>query len=450
MQVAVRPYVTTGIALVGASVIAVTPISVAPPEIEKSARAVSTAAVELTAVTNPITAWLDVLTSAVGNAGAIGEEWLTDPAPLLRQFLTNQLGYAETALAAGQGAVEAFVQYISPANEFGLIGQIQTALGELTSGNVAGAVSTLAEALILGPILNLGFPLLTSGLLEVPVTMAENFAKVVTTLLSIETALPLALGGLGSIVGPINAFGDSIQAVVNAVGAGDPIGAIGAFLSAPAVITGALLNGYTNLEGTVFPGLLTFGEDAFSAGLLQTLFVTLPRAIAAAITPEAPPAPVVQEVDAVTETARNAAFSVTLDVNPASTEGASAEAATATDPEPSAPPAAESGEEGEDPTDATEETEDGATETEDGAGDESDGSTDLTDGNKVEPGDTVDDGTAAGDDDTTGGDEDVDTGTEADTEADADAADAADAADGADGGTDGGDAGGDTGSGGDE
>jgi len=47
---------TTGVALVGASVIAVTPISPPPDEIHMPAPRVSSASVELTAAFDPITA----------------------------------------------------------------------------------------------------------------------------------------------------------------------------------------------------------------------------------------------------------------------------------------------------------------------------------------------------------------------------------------------------------
>src|SRR5215470_8151266 len=77
MHIAVRSTVATGVALVGASAIALSPIqpvgSVALPlsEINVPA-AVSNVAVELAALPNPITPWVDVFTTAVTNAGVLG------------------------------------------------------------------------------------------------------------------------------------------------------------------------------------------------------------------------------------------------------------------------------------------------------------------------------------------------------------------------------------------
>ena len=408
MQVAVRPYITTGVALVGASVIAVSPIAVSPPELELPTIPTSTAAVQLAAATNPITAWIDVVAGAFENASAITEDWLSDPAPILRQFIRNQLGYGETVIATGQGVVDAFIEYISPDNPAGLIAQLETAAEELSSGNIAGAINTAADAFILGPILNIGIGLLDSGLLEIPATMAQNFANVVATLTDPLTALPVVLGGLGAVIGPINAFGDSIQAVVNAVGAGDPLGAIGAALSAPAVVVGALLNGYTNLEGTEYPGLLSYAEG-FGGGLIQALFVTLPRAIAEAITPTTSPEESSEEMAAITATSTDAALTVTVDVDSTSATSDIAAAKTAAansgadDPdgalvadvtEQEEAEAVDAGDEAHEDQNGTEEASTQEPDTEGGDSSSPAGKTDLSDGNKAVPGNITNTGNA--------------------------------------------------------
>ncbi|BBY59210.1 hypothetical protein [Mycolicibacterium sarraceniae] len=62
-------------------------------------------------------------------------------------------------------------------------------------------------------------------------------------------------------------------------------------INLPATITGALINGYTPPGGSIMPGLLTPpDENGFNAGIYYTLFVTIPKAIATAITPPAAPA----------------------------------------------------------------------------------------------------------------------------------------------------------------
>ncbi|GAB3218242.1 hypothetical protein [Mycolicibacterium hippocampi] len=284
MNRAAKSYLTSGVALAGASVIAVSPVVAAPlgpPGVNaQSAVTVSTADLQLATTANPITAWAEVVTSAYSNVATLGEEVLSDPAPILRQFILNQLGNGEAVVSAGAGAINGFIEYISPDNAFGLGAQLQTAAEELASGNIAGAIETATQALFLSPVLNVAFPVLDSGVLEIPGTMAQNFANVVQTVTDPATVLPIALGALGTVLGPVNAFGDSLQETFDSLGDGDVGAALNAIINIPAALTGAVLNGYTNLAGTEFPGL--FSED----GLVHALVVTLPRAIAEAIAPE--------------------------------------------------------------------------------------------------------------------------------------------------------------------
>ena len=65
MQKAVRSYITTGIALVGAGAIVMSPISVAPPEVHVPAVHASAMSVDLAAAVNPITEWVQVLQTSL-------------------------------------------------------------------------------------------------------------------------------------------------------------------------------------------------------------------------------------------------------------------------------------------------------------------------------------------------------------------------------------------------
>src|SRR3954454_3212104 len=86
MHIAVRSTVATGVAMVGAGAIALAPIHPVGPvalplsEINVPA-AISTMEVELAALPNPISPWVNVFTTAVTNAGVLGTAWLDDPAP---------------------------------------------------------------------------------------------------------------------------------------------------------------------------------------------------------------------------------------------------------------------------------------------------------------------------------------------------------------------------------
>ena len=284
MNRAAKSYLTSGVALAGASVIAVSPVvatPLSPPGVNTHpAFSVSTADLQLATTVNPIAAWAEVVSAAYGNVAALGEEVLSDPAPILRQFILNQLSNGEAVVSAATGAIGGFLEYISPDNAFGLGAQLRTAAEQLSSGNIAGAIETATQALFLAPVISVAFPVLSSGLLEIPGTIAQNFANVVKTVTDPNTVLPIALGALGTVLAPVNAFGDSLQETFDALGDGDLGAALNAIINIPAAVVGAVLNGYTNLAGSVFPGL--FSED----GLVHALVVTLPRAIAAAIAPE--------------------------------------------------------------------------------------------------------------------------------------------------------------------
>lgn len=335
MHAAVRPYLATGVALVGAASIAVMPIQPSNPLLSVPAvPAVSSQAFTLTAQANPIALWVSVLQDAIDNVGALGGDVLSDPAPILQQLVRNQLGYLGTAVGAGRSVVDGVGQYLSPSNPYSLPASIDTAVGQLRSGLIADAFITLSAGLISTPIMMIiGLPLAGSGLLEIPAKMAQNFTDVVSALLSLNTALPLLSSALGPVVGAVDALGGSLQDVVGALGSGRLVDALTAAINIPAQLTGAVLNGYTDAQGGFHPGLLTFSDDAFGGGLLQTLLVTIPRAVAAAL--GAAPAPAAAgaagAAGAVSAPLADAAKVVTLTVPASETGSAAVEVDKATD-----------------------------------------------------------------------------------------------------------------------
>ena len=128
MHAAIRPYLATGVALVGAASIAVMPVQPSNPLLSVPAvPAISSQAFTLTAQTNPIALWASVFNDAITNVGALGGDVLSDPAPVVRQLLKNQLGYLGTAVGAGKSMVDGAVQYLTPSNPYSLPAGIETA-----------------------------------------------------------------------------------------------------------------------------------------------------------------------------------------------------------------------------------------------------------------------------------------------------------------------------------
>lgn len=276
MHIAVRSSVATGVALVGAGAIALSPVQpLDSPFSNFHVPAVFSAdGVELTATFDPVTPWVDVFTAAVSNVTTIGEDWLADPLPALRQLGTNWFGYANTTADALGGVAQGAYTYFTTT----VPDSIKTATQQIANGDLSGAASTINNALG-SAIFSIGLPLFP--VLDIPGKIADNFAAVVKTVTGLNTLVPVLLGVLGPIEGGIQAFGDSAQAVLDAAQAGEPVTALNAAFAIVPNVVGAVLNGY---QDNVYPGLLT----AQAGGLLYSLAVTIPQAIATALGAPAP------------------------------------------------------------------------------------------------------------------------------------------------------------------
>ena len=100
MGALINPYVTAGVALVGASVIAVTPISPAPPPEVRTA----TSSVQLTAFPhmfeNPVVFYSDVVQTAFANTATLAQLYFDDPVPIIRAVVANQVVAISDIVAA--------------------------------------------------------------------------------------------------------------------------------------------------------------------------------------------------------------------------------------------------------------------------------------------------------------------------------------------------------------
>ena len=283
---AVRPYINAGVALVGASVIAVAPLAPAPPHI--ALPTIHSAEVALSAAASPLQAYAELLNNTFTNVGTLTHQTFQNGvAPLLTQVLINQLTMVQ---GLGHAAEEA-LQISNPSSIPALL---QKALGEIAAGQFQTAGETLATGVI-----QVAFPFLPSLL------------QPLNNLVAVVNQLPnIALVGSLAVIQPplalVQATGQAVQAVADAVGAGDPLGVVNALVSAPAVMINGFLNGYapTQTGGLLTPGLGTL-----------SLLVNIRDMIVSAITPTAA-ATTTATTDAVTSTKTAAAKVVTLDVAP--------------------------------------------------------------------------------------------------------------------------------------
>ncbi len=265
---------TSGVALIGASAIALSPIVVAPQQVHLPAIPVSSLATTLTASVNPISEWAKVLTTTFNNVSALGQQVWADPAPILKQIIINQIGYANTIAtdlgAAGNSFVTA-VKALPPA--------FQQAAQQLAAGQISVGINTAFGA-VLNLLINPGFALLQGQTLNIPGKVMQNVANVAKLLPDLLVGVGFSV--LGTVSGVQSAFGDTAQAVYDGVRAGNLGAALNAIVNAPAVLTNAFLNGY---GPTGFGGLLAPGT-----GVVPILVIAVRQAIAQALGAPVPPA----------------------------------------------------------------------------------------------------------------------------------------------------------------
>ena len=332
MQSALRPYVTAGVALVGASAIAVSPVTVPPAAMEQK---VHDAAVELSALVNPIDVFGPILDTAFTNAQALGVQFAENPAPILQQIVVNQIngiGNIGSALEAQVGVLPELPALLSDAiaNQVANLGdfaafaptvlenfvglfesgvlqnQLQGAFDAAAAGDFGQAFTQLFGAgllLVAGQNLgNLEIIPLVSGALQGTLADAATLLPIAAGPLgnaqaALEAAqTPLLLLGLGALSPALavgTAAGDTLGGLLDAVQTGDPEAAFNAIVNGAAAATTGVLDG-------------AVGPFGIAAGLQS-----LREAVAGAITnPSFPPA--VESADALSKVPTGASRSFTL------------------------------------------------------------------------------------------------------------------------------------------
>ncbi|BBY64185.1 hypothetical protein [Mycolicibacterium helvum] len=278
MQALLRSKVSAGVALVGASAIVISPISVTVPDLQVPAIHMSTLATALASTSQSLPTWAQVLETSFANIAAIGTQVQNSPDPIIQQLITNQLAYIttiSTSLGNAFGGLTAGVTALPQA--------LLTATQQLAAGQFSAAVSTVfqgALGLVLAPAIGL------LPIFNIPGEIAQNITNVINAVPNI--LLPVGLAALSPIAGAVYAFGDTGQLVVDALGAGDAVGAISTLLKMPAAITDAFLNGYPSQGAT---GILSpYAGNVFGSGLIASLLAardTIAQALGAPVPPSA-------------------------------------------------------------------------------------------------------------------------------------------------------------------
>ena len=238
MQLALRPYAMAGVALVGASVIAVSPVIATPTAIEQ----VRDNAVELSALVNPIDAFRPVFEAAVADLQELGQVIGANPTPILEQILENQIngvGNIGAALEAQIGVIPQLPQLLGQtvANQLGAFGDLaavgQTFVENLTDvltgtepGTVQGQLQEALDFLKEGefgqafqflavlPLL----PILGNGLSNIEL-ISPLIGALQQPLADAAKLFPIAAGPLANAQAALGVLGNPLNALIIGVGA---------------------------------------------------------------------------------------------------------------------------------------------------------------------------------------------------------------------------------------
>lgn len=222
MQLALRPYVTTGIALVGASVIAVTPIA--------QHASVNLPAVNLTAsIDNPIAVFTPVVNAAGTWITNTIQSEIANPFPILQQIAANQITTASGVLEAVQAGAKGLGELAA-----GLPAALQAAGAKLAVGDVNGAIDAIISSglnPIIGLITGVWTPL--QSVLQRPFAVGQALVPAMFDVgLSLALTAIISTVGIGFDTGGTTPFIQQIvkstQSVLTAVTTLNPINVLNA------------------------------------------------------------------------------------------------------------------------------------------------------------------------------------------------------------------------------
>jgi hypothetical protein len=226
MQLALHPYMTAGVALVGSSLIAVTPVAV--PDIQRHA-------VQLAATDFPLITPEELFTDTSANLSALQAQWAADPFPVLTQMMVNQAEYAQDLTTALQGVGSALESTLQ-----GLPAVLQTAFTDITTGDVFDGIVGPEQYLIDG-FIGAGLPL-AEGITPIIQGITSNISAVghdqllllelIISILYAPNAATVALGAVG-------------ENIANDLADGNSTGLSNDLTNGLSTVLGAYLNGYS-------------------------------------------------------------------------------------------------------------------------------------------------------------------------------------------------------------
>lgn len=300
-------FLVTGAAVVTAGALLAGPTTQNPNLPTQIAhRAVELTGLSAAVTASPIEVYSEILSDTFDNVSALSQAILANPLPILSQVIRNQIGYASEVGGAIAG-IPAGWQTYSDGRGATFLTSLQASLD---AGDVGGAVNYLSSYILYGlqatvlPVFNTlltytprGSTVANPG---IPQMIFQNVANAVGVLFSSTVVVSnLFQSVYGMTLSTLAAAGDGLAGFAQSVSAGDVQGAVNSLVNLPGLVVNGFLNGWQHpISAAPFPALLTFipvapptdpangvTRTGTSIGLLGRLLVTIPQAIAAAITP---------------------------------------------------------------------------------------------------------------------------------------------------------------------
>ncbi len=259
MELSLHPYVTAGVVVAGAGLIAAAPVGPSALEIQtRAVQLVSTEDLAADVVSAaaaqqdfPVSTWADVYLNAFSNLESLQSQFGLDANPILQAIMENQVVYSNDLATAAETAGTNLVTALQDFPDV-----LSKAMSDLTSGDVFDALTGINQFLTQTP-LEVIRPL-DDGFFEVEHSISSHL----TSLLAppdinradlVGDALPLSVPQWvtelvqAQLLAPHAAelaFAGVSQDIVTAIQGGDSTLAFSDLMNAPSTILDAFLNGY--------------------------------------------------------------------------------------------------------------------------------------------------------------------------------------------------------------
>lgn len=280
MELSLRPYVTAGVVIASAGLVAAVPLG--PPALEIQTRAVQLVSTESLAADVvsalsvsqdfPVSTWSDVFSNASANLESLQSQFGSDGNPILQAIIDNQQIYSNDLATAAENAGSNLTNALQ---DFPNV--LSNAMNDLASGDVFDAETSVSQFLTQTSLSVLHA--LNNGVFQVEESMAANWANLLAPqditradAISgelVQNSVPAWYSELVSaqLMAPHAAelaFSGVSQDIVTALQDGDSALAFSDLMNGPSTILDAFLNGYNLGDGGGFPAQLV---DAVPAAI---------------------------------------------------------------------------------------------------------------------------------------------------------------------------------------